>query len=85
MGKEAEVEAVWPDGGHDAGRLQYEPPKLIFRGADRRVFAGERLAGVSADGRDLVLAGGERFRLPTAAASWAQAILHPRGRLESWA
>ena len=83
MGKEAEVEAFWPDGSKDAGRLQYErTPKLIFRGAERRVFTGERLAGVAADGRDLVLAGGARFCLPTPAASWADAILHPRGRLD---
>ena len=32
MGKEAQVEASWPDGGRDAGRLRFEPPKLIFRG-----------------------------------------------------
>jgi hypothetical protein len=66
MGKEAEVEAFWPDGGRAAGRLQYEPPKLIFRGPERRVFE----------------AGGERFRLPTPAAGWAEAILHPKGRLD---
>jgi hypothetical protein len=82
VGKEAQVEAVWPDGGRDVGRLQYEPPKLIFRGPGRRVFEGEALAGVRADGFDLVLAGGARFRLPTKAASWADAILKPKGRLE---
>ena len=82
MGKEAEVDAVWPDGGADAGRLQYEPPRLIFRGAERRVFQGEDLAGVSADGRELRLAGGVCFRLPTPAASWAEAILNPKGRLD---
>jgi hypothetical protein len=32
MGKEAQVRAVLADGA-DEGRLQYEPPKLIFRGA----------------------------------------------------
>jgi len=82
MGKEAEVEAFWPDGGHAVGRLQFEPPKLIFRGPERRVFEADGLAGVRAEGRDLVLAGGERFRLPTPAAAWAEAILHPKGRLD---
>ena len=82
MGKEAEVEARWPDGGVAVGRLQYEPPKLIFRGPERRVFQGEHLAGVRAEGRELILPGGERFHLPTPAASWAEAILNPKGRLE---
>jgi len=82
MGKEAEVDAVWPGGDAARGRLQYEPPKLIFRGPERRVFEGERLAGVRAEGCDLILAGGERFRLPTSAAGWAEAILHPKGRLD---
>jgi hypothetical protein len=82
MGKEAEVEARWPDGSVAVGRLQYEPPKLIFRGPERRVFAAEHLAGVRAEGRELILAGGERFHLPTPAASWADAILNPKGRLE---
>jgi len=81
MGKEAEVEAYWPDGGRAAGRLQFEPPKLIFRGPER-VFEADGLAGVRAEGRDLVLAGGERFRLPKPAAPWAEAILHPKGRLD---
>jgi hypothetical protein len=82
MGKEAEVEAVWPDGGADVGRLQYEPPRLIFRGAERRVFQGEDLAGIRAEGRELHLASGMCFRLPTPAASWAEAILNPKGRLD---
>jgi hypothetical protein len=82
MGKEAEVDAAWPDGAFAAGRLQYEPPKLIFRGPERRVFTGKALAGVRAEGRELVLAGGERFRLPTPAQSWVEAILNPKGRLE---
>jgi hypothetical protein len=83
MGKDAaEVEAIWPDGGRAVGRLQLEPPKLIFRGPERRVFEGEALAGVAADGHDLVLANGARFRLPTKAASWADAILNPKGRLQ---
>ena len=62
MGKEARVEAVFADGA-DAGRLQYEAPKLTFRGTRRRVFEGETLAGVTADGGDLVLADGSRFAL----------------------
>jgi len=82
MGKEADVEACWPDGRRETGRLQYEPPKLIFRGTARRVFEGAGLTGVRAEDRDLVLAEGARFRLPTSAASWAQAILHPKGRLD---
>ena len=81
MGKEADVEARWPDGTVVAGRLQYEPPKLIFRGAERRVYAGAALAGVRADGRELLLVGGERFQLPTPAQSWVEAILNPKGRL----
>jgi hypothetical protein len=82
VGKEAQVEAFWPDGGREAGRLQYEPPKLIFRGTARRVFEADGLAGVTADGCDLVLASGARFRLPSKAASWADAIARPKGRLE---
>jgi hypothetical protein len=82
MGKDAQVEAIWADGARDAGRLQYEPPRLIFRGAERRVFEGEALAGVIAEGAELVLASGARFRLPTPAASWADAIARPKGRLD---
>jgi hypothetical protein len=82
MGKEANVEARWPDGGVAVGRLQYEPPKLIFRGPERRVFSGDQLVGVRADARDLILASGERFQLPNAAQSWVDAILRPKGRLE---
>ena len=82
MGKDAEVEACWPDGRRERGRLQYEPPKLVFRGTVRRVFEGDGLAGVRAEDRELVLASGARFRLPTPAASWAEAILHPKGRLD---
>lgn len=82
MGKEAQVDAVFAD-GHDAGRLQYEPPKLIFRGRERRVFEGDGLKDVRAEGDDLVLADGVRFRLgEKAARSWAAAIVNPKGRLE---
>src|SRR5271154_2233095 len=82
MGKEAQVEAFWSDGASDSGRLQYEPPKLIFRGAERRVFDASGLAGVRADSHDLVLACGTRFRLPTPAATWVEAIAHPKARLD---
>jgi hypothetical protein len=81
MGKEAHVRVRFAD-GEDEGRLQFEPPKLIFRGASRHVFQGEALASVRADGADLVV-GGARFALgEKPAASWADAILHPKGRLD---
>ncbi|MFZ3007419.1 MAG: DUF3052 domain-containing protein [Phenylobacterium sp.] len=82
MGKDAEVRATFTD-GVDAGRLQYEAPKLLFRGTERRVFEGEALKGVRAEAGDLVLADGSRFALgDKAAASWADAILNPRSRLD---
>jgi hypothetical protein len=82
LGKEATVTAVFADGA-DEGRLQYEPPKLLFRGAQRRVFEGEGLKGVRADGADLVLADGSRFALgEKQAAGWADAILNPKGRMD---
>ena len=82
MGKAAKVLARLPD-GPDEGRLQYEPGKLLFRGARRRVFEGEMLRGVRAEGGDLVLADGSRFALgEKAAASWVDAILNPKGRLD---
>lgn len=81
MGKEAEVQAVFAD-GPDRGRLQYEPPKLIFRGSQRRVFEGEALKGVRAEGGDLVV-GDARFALgEKPAASWADAILNPKDRMQ---
>jgi len=82
LGKEATVTAVFADGA-DEGRLQYEPPKLLFRGAQRRVFEGEGLKGVRAEGADLVLADGSRFALgEKQAAGWADAILNPKGRMD---
>ena len=82
MGKDAEVRAKFAD-GPDEGRLQYEPGKLLFRGAKRRAFQGDELKGVRAEGGDLVLADGSRFALgEKAAASWAAAILNPKGRLD---
>jgi hypothetical protein len=83
MGKEAfDIRATLPD-GEDVGRLQWEGPKLIFRGAARRVFEGEALKGVRAEGGDLVLAGGERFTLGAVQAGrWTEAIANPPGRLD---
>jgi hypothetical protein len=82
LGKEATVTAVFAD-GPDHGRLQYEPPKLLFRGAERRVFEGEALKGVAADGGDLVMADGARFTLgEKQALAWVDAILNPKGRMD---
>jgi hypothetical protein len=81
MGKEAHVGARF-GGEADEGRLQYEPPKLIFRGRERRVFEGEALKGVRAEGGDLVL-DDARFALgETQAKRWAEAIVNPKGRLD---
>ncbi|WP_421930918.1 DUF3052 domain-containing protein [Phenylobacterium sp.] len=82
MGKDAQVRARFAE-GEDAGRLQYEAPKLLFRGTSRRVFQGDDLKGVRAEAGDLVLADGSRFALgEKAAANWADAILNPKGRLD---
>ena len=82
MGKEAEVRAVFAE-GEDFGRLQLELPRLIFRGAQRRVYEGPALAGVRTEAEDLVLADGARFGLgEKQAASWAHAILNPKSRLD---
>ena len=81
MGKEAQVRARFAD-GEDEGRLLLEPPRLVFRGRSRRVFQGEALGGVIADGADLVV-GDARFTLgERLAAAWAEAILHPKSRLD---
>ena len=83
MGKDvAAIPARFAD-GVDVGRLQWESPKLIFRGASRRVFEGEPLKGLTVDGGDLVLADGSRFTLGAVQAPrWAHAILNPPGRLD---
>ncbi|HEY0435040.1 MAG TPA: DUF3052 domain-containing protein [Phenylobacterium sp.] len=82
MGKEATVTATFSDGAEE-GRLQYEPPKLIFKGVQRRVFEGEALERVRAEGADLVLADGSRFTLTARTAkTWAEAILNPKGRVD---
>ena len=82
MGREAQVHAAFAD-GVDWGRLQYEAPKLIFRGTSRRVFDGAALQGVRANGADLLLADGARFTLGEVQATrWADAIANPKSRLE---
>jgi len=82
MGKDAQAAARFADGA-DEGRLQYEAPRLLFRGAARRVWEGEALKGVRAEGGDLVLSDGSRFALgEKAALSWADAIANPKGRLD---
>lgn len=82
MGKEAEVGATFADGA-DRGRLQYEAPTLVFRGATRRVWPAEALRGVRVEGDDLVLTDGARFTLGAGpAARWADAIANPKSRLD---
>ena len=82
MGKEATVTATFADGAEE-GRLQFEPPKLIFKGAERRVFEGEALEGVAAEGADLVLADGSRFTLTARTVKgWVEAIANPKGRMD---
>ncbi|MDQ0466710.1 hypothetical protein QO010_004506 [Caulobacter ginsengisoli] len=82
MGKEAQVQARL-QGGAEEGRLQWESPRLIFRGATRVAFQGDALKGLKAEGGDLVLTSGERFTLgEPQAARWAEAILNPPGRLD---
>jgi hypothetical protein len=86
MGKEAHVLARFAEGGtwgDDEGRLRFEPPRLIFRGRERRVFEAAALRAVRADGGDLVNGDQARFALgERAAAGWARAILEPKGRLD---
>lgn len=82
MGKDIQTTGVFAE-GPDEGRLQYEAPKLLFRGARRRVWDGEALKGVRADGAELVLADGSRFALgEVQAPRWAEAINNPKGRLD---
>jgi hypothetical protein len=82
MGKEATVQARFAD-GPDEGRLQYEPPKLVFKGRERRVYDAEALKGVAAEGGDLVLTDGARFTLgEKPALAWLEAILNPKGRMD---
>ena len=83
MGKEAK--GVWgqlADGESD-GKLLWEPPKLIFRGAVRGIFQGHALRDLRVEGDDLVLTDGTRFTLePGEAAKWLHAIQNPPGRLD---
>jgi hypothetical protein len=82
LGKEATVQAQLAD-GPDEGRLQYEPPKLVFKGRERRVYDAEALTGAVAEGADLVLADGSRFTLgEKPAAAWLDAIVNPKGRMD---
>jgi hypothetical protein len=82
LGKEATVQAQLAD-GPDAGRLQYEPPKLVFKGRERHAYDTAALAGVGAQGADLVLADGSRFTLgEKQALAWLDAILNPKGRMD---
>ena len=82
MGKDVRVVAILPEGA-DEGRLQLEGAKLLFRGAQKRVFEGEALAGVRSEAGELVLSDGSRFTLgEPQAGRWAEAILNPKGRLD---
>ncbi|MDB5468610.1 MAG: hypothetical protein JWR84_170 [Caulobacter sp.] len=83
MGKDVSGIAARFADGPDTGRLQWEAPKLLYRGATRRVFEGLALAGIRADSGDLVLADGSRFTLGEPfAGRWAEAIANPPGRLD---
>ena len=83
MGKEAK--GVWgqlSDGESD-GKLLWEPPKLIFRGAVRGIYQGHALRDLRVEGEDLVLTDGTRFTLePGEADTWLHAIQNPPGRLD---
>lgn len=83
MGKDIDsVPARFAD-GVDVGRLQWEAPRLVFRGAARRVFEGEALKGIASEAGDLVLCDGSRFTLGVVQAGrWATAIANPPGRLD---
>ena len=83
MGKEAS--GVWGQlsDGESEGKLLWEPPKLIFRGAYRGIYQGHALKNVRAEGDDLVLSDGTRFTLEAGQAEkWVHAILNPPSRLD---
>jgi hypothetical protein len=83
MGKEAS--GVWGllTDGESEGKLLWEPPKLIFRGAYRGIYQGHALRGIRTEGHDLVLSDGTRFTLePGQAEKWLHAIQNPPTRLD---
>jgi len=83
MGKEAR--GVWGhlSDGDCEGKLLWEFPKLIFRGAHRGIYQGHALRYIRTEGHDLVLNDGTRFELPPGEAEkWLHAILNPPGRLD---
>ena len=83
MGREAR--GVWGhlSDGEGEGKLLWEPPKLIFRGAHRGIYQGHALRYIKVDGNDLVLNDGTRFELEAGEADkWLHAILNPPGRLD---
>ena len=83
MGREAR--GVWGHltDGEGEGKLLWEHPKLIFRGAHRGIFQGHALRYIKVEGNDLVLNDGTRFELePGEADKWLHAILNPPGRLD---
>lgn len=83
MGREAS--GVWGQlsDGESEGKLLWEPPKLIFRGAYRGIYQGHALKNVRAEGDDLVLSDGTRFTLePGQAEKWLHAIQNPPSRLD---
>jgi len=83
MGKEAS--GVWGQlsDGESEGKLLWEPPKLIFRGAYRGIYQGHALRDLRTEGDDLVLSDGTRFTLdPGQAEKWLHAILNPPSRLD---
>ena len=83
MGKEAR--GVWGhlSDGDCEGKLLWEFPKLIFRGAHRGIYQGHALRYIKVEGHDLVLNDGTRFEMePGQADKWLYAILNPPGRLD---
>ena len=83
MGKEAS--GVWGQlsDGDSEGKLLWEPPKLIFRGAYRGIYQGHALKNLRTEGDDLVLSDGTRFTLePGQADKWLRAIQNPPSRLD---
>jgi hypothetical protein len=82
MGKEAS--GVWGQlsDGESEGKLLWEPPKLIFRGAVRGIYQGHALRNIRVEGDDLVLSDGTRFTLDAQAEKWLYAIQNPPSRLD---